>query len=163
VRGRTIGHDRVGAVTTATILDRLRFGAAEGFPADGCNDVVALVRHHLIDLEPDSSERAWRRWLHRVGGRRRGRLLLDLWTADRVGHREGLDEDRARGLRERLERTRVPPLSQHDLALDGGTLARELGVAGRDIGRIKDALLERVVDGDLPNERAALLEAARRL
>ena len=35
-----------------------------------------------------------------------------------------------------------------------------LGFAGKDVGRILEALLEQASDGALPNEREALLEAA---
>jgi len=161
VRGRTIGHDVVGSERTRAILERLRMSAAEGFPSRGVDDVVALVRHHLIDLGPDSSERAWRRWLHRVGGRERARLLLDLWAADRVGHREGLDTTRLTAMLARVDAIPDAPGHAHDLAIDGGTLARELGVSGPAVGRIKNALLARVVDGDLANRREDLLVAAR--
>ena len=163
VVGHCLGHDVRGAEMTRTIADRLRLGAAEGYPSDGVDEAVALVRHHLIDLAPDSSERAWRRWLHRVGGRRRAERLLDLWAADRVGHREGLDEDRLTALRDRLGRTTVPPLGQHDLAVDGRELSRRFGVHGREIGRLKRALLARVVDGEIPNRGEDLIEAARGL
>ena len=160
VFGRCLGHDGQGADRARAIADRLRLGAAEEFPAGGVEDVVALVRHHLIDLTPDGTERAWRRWLHRVGGRRRARLLLDLWAADRVGHREGLDEERLAAMRARLEATADPPLGQHELAIDGRELARRFRISGRDIGRLKDALLERVVDGEVENRVEDLATAA---
>ena len=49
------------------------------------------------------------------------------------------------------------------LAVSGRDLL-ELGVPqGREIGRILNTLLEQVVDGTLPNEKAALLQAAREI
>ena len=45
------------------------------------------------------------------------------------------------------------------LAVNGGDLMR-LGITGRPIGLILNALLDAVVNGELPNERAALLEFA---
>lgn len=44
----------------------------------------------------------------------------------------------------------------------GGEEMRALGLAGPQIGRALAALLDRVIDGELPNEREALLAACRR-
>ena len=48
------------------------------------------------------------------------------------------------------------------LAVSGNDM-RALGFAGREIGAALGALLALVMDGELPNERAALLERARAL
>ena len=49
------------------------------------------------------------------------------------------------------------------LAVDGNDLIA-LGIpAGKQVGAILETLLTRVIDGDLPNEKAALLEAAKAL
>jgi hypothetical protein len=37
----------------------------------------------------------------------------------------------------------------------------ELGFSGSEIGAALDALLQKVMDGELPNERTALLEALK--
>jgi tRNA nucleotidyltransferase (CCA-adding enzyme) len=46
-----------------------------------------------------------------------------------------------------------------DLALRGGDLAA-LGFKGPEIGKTLEGLLDRVITGELPNERDALLKAA---
>ncbi len=51
------------------------------------------------------------------------------------------------------------PTRLADLRIGGADLAA-LGVTGKDVGRILEALLEQASDGTLPNERDALLRAA---
>jgi tRNA nucleotidyltransferase (CCA-adding enzyme) len=46
-----------------------------------------------------------------------------------------------------------------DLAVNGNDVTA-LGFSGRTVGDILRRLLEQVVDGELPNDRALLLEAA---
>ena len=54
------------------------------------------------------------------------------------------------------------PFSRKDLAVNGTDLL-ELGIpGGPGLGEALDELLEAVLSGALPNEREALLEAARR-
>ena len=52
--------------------------------------------------------------------------------------------------------------SLRDLAVNGGDLLA-LGLRGPAVGEALNALLEQVLDGTLPNEREALLDAVRRL
>ena len=52
-------------------------------------------------------------------------------------------------------------LSLKTLAVKGGDLA-SIGVTpGKEMGKLLAALLEKVIDGDLPNEKSALLEYAK--
>ena len=54
--------------------------------------------------------------------------------------------------------SQAPCLTVHDLAVRGGDLLA-LGYRGPAIGRAQKALLDRVLDGTVPNEREALLQA----
>ena len=51
-------------------------------------------------------------------------------------------------------------LSLKDLAVDGHNLM-QLGMTGREIGQTLHDLLEQVMDEKLPNEKNALLQAAK--
>lgn len=51
--------------------------------------------------------------------------------------------------------------SLKQLAVKGGDLLA-LGLSGPDVGKALEELLEKVVDGDLPNDRTALLDHLRR-
>ena len=52
-------------------------------------------------------------------------------------------------------------LSLKDLAVDGNDMM-QLGLQGREIGQCLNALLEKVLEEELPNEKEALLEAVRK-
>ena len=163
LRGRFLGHEGVSAERAAEILARLRVGAVEGVAADVPERVVALVRHHLVSIDAEASDRAVRRFVHRVGGIARTREVLELWAADRSAHAEGLDPAAYVALRTRVEAAADVPVSAHVLALDGGEIQRRFALEGRAVGDLKQQLLEAVVAGDVPNEQEALLAHARAL
>ena len=92
--------------------------------------------------------------------------LLDLKRADALAHHPDYRGrtaacDRIESLARELL-AQPPCFTVRDLAVNGGDLMA-LGVPeGPGIGKILNALLEAVLNGELPNEREALLEAARR-
>jgi tRNA nucleotidyltransferase (CCA-adding enzyme) len=153
-------HERVGAEMADPILARLRFSNEERAK------IVALVRHHLICYADDWSDAAVRRWLRRVSVE----LAPDLYEigfADALGKGRdaGADIDAINRLRARSEALLAAgaALSTRDLALDGRDLMTELGLKpGRIIGQILERLVELVTDDPSLNERARLLEEARR-
>lgn len=53
-------------------------------------------------------------------------------------------------------------MSLRDLAVNGKDLT-DMGLRGPEIGAMLETLLERVVDGELPNDSAVLLDTARQL
>lgn len=99
-----------------------------------------------------------------------GAELFTLWialdAADRIAacpaDREGIKKDAENSLREfdRLLREDAC-FSLRQLAVRGNDLAA-LGYRGREIGEALESLLLRVVRGELPNEKAPLLAAARK-
>lgn len=163
IRGHFYGHAARGAEAAAELLKRLHFSAVEGFQATDVDDVLALIRHHLVRLGAGASDRSLRRLVRRVGGgAKRLRRLLLLHRADRAAHAGGSEDEAIAALEERLASVAGDvPRSPHDLALSGGELQSELGLKGPAIGALQKRLLDRVVDGDLPNQRKALLKAAR--
>ena len=54
------------------------------------------------------------------------------------------------------------PMTLRDLAVSGGDLMTLGFPQGKEIGVCLNALLDRVIEGSLPNERGALLDAARK-
>lgn len=155
--GRFIGHEQVGADLARELLHRLRFPRATQERA------VLLVRHHMFDYQGAWSDAAVRRFILRVG--RHGiDELFDLRAADNVGsgipaNANGLDELRQR-VHEQLEAEVV--LDRADLAINGDDLIAELGLAtGPSLGRILDALLDRVIADPELNDRPTLLMLAQ--
>lgn len=148
-------HAEVGAGIAAAVLERLRY------PARVVRDVAAIVRAHSFGLERVDERRA-RRFLA-DHGRRLAFELVALKEADlrakRVpdGEREALTR-----LRTLLERELDSPHRLADLAVTGDDLLA-LGVPqGPEVGRVLRLLLDEVVEEPARNDRATLLERARR-
>ena len=120
----------------------------------------------LGDAPPSAAaDRAIKKLLGRLGEEDFFRLLA-LKRADALAHhpdyrgRAAVCERFAARARELL--AQKAPFSRKDLAVNGTDLL-ELGIpGGPGLGEALDELLEAVLSGALPNEREALLEAARR-
>ena len=152
-------HDVVGARLTESMLRRLRF------PRPVVDDVAHLVRHHMFVVDLSLSEAAVRRFLKRVGPRSIDALFA-LRRADDIGSGLQPDDPALLAFRARLdaELAAEAALDRAALAIDGDTLIRELGVPpGPHMGRLLDALLERVLDDPQLNDRATLLLLAQGL
>jgi tRNA nucleotidyltransferase (CCA-adding enzyme) len=146
-------HDAVGADLAAGLLDRLHM------PRATTDRVVHLVRHHMFTYDPTWGDAGVRRFIQRVGPPALDELFA-LRAADNVGsgvpaNAHGLDELRER-VRAQLEAS--VPLDLRHLAIDGDDLMTELALPeGPVLGRILDALLERVVTDPGLNDRETLL------
>ena len=163
-RGHFFGHPKVGAEMAETIMRRL------ALPTDLVRRVRILVRMHDHTVYP--TPRSIRRTLRKfelVCPGHAARLtweLLDLKRADAVSKvpsaaRYAVELDRvSEALGRELERK--PPLNVRDLAVDGGDVMRETGMApGPGVGLLLDTLLAAVINDELPNEREALLRELR--
>jgi tRNA nucleotidyltransferase (CCA-adding enzyme) len=160
--GHFIGHDTVGADLAGALLERLRS------PRVVRERVVHLVRNHMFSYEPNWSDGAVRRFIAKMSldGIASEALdeLFDLRAADNVGSglpadAGGLDELRARVAAALLEGV---ALDRRDLAVDGRDLMSELGLGpGPRLGRILDALLERVQSDPALNDGPTLLLIAQ--
>jgi tRNA nucleotidyltransferase (CCA-adding enzyme) len=150
-------HDAVGADLAAALLDRLHL------PRATTDRVVHLVRNHMFTYDPSWGDAGVRRFIQRVGPAALDELF-DLRAADNVGsgvpaNAHGLDELRDR-VRAQLEAS--VPLDLRQLAIDGDDLMTELQITpGPILGRLLDALLERVVTDPGLNDRVTLLHLAR--
>ena len=147
------GHELVGAEMAETLLERLRT------PKAATERVVQLVRHHMFMYEPRWGDAGVRRFIQRVGVDGIDDLFV-LRQADNIGSgvpadAHGLDELRAR-IDAEVEASVV--LDRSRLAVRGDDLMAELGIpAGPRLGRILDALLDRVITEPRLNDRATLL------
>lgn len=155
-RGHFKGHAQVGARMAAEVLTRLHA------PNPVRETAVWLIDHHMTVLQPELPQ--VRRSLSRYG-RERLELLLSLQEADMKGkgtseHENSSRYPRIRALLSQLEQEEGR-LTLKSLAVDGNDLM-ELGYQGRQIGEELRALLEQVLEGILPNEKAALIQAAKK-
>ncbi|MEI7745612.1 MAG: CCA tRNA nucleotidyltransferase [Chloroflexota bacterium] len=150
-------HDAVGANLADDLLRRLRY------PRTVAEDVVRLVGHHMFTADPTLSDAAIRRFIGRIGA---GHLdaLFALRRADDLGSGADPDDPATAAFRARVEAELAARavLDRYALAIDGTDLMRELGLEpGPRLGRMIDALVERVVDDPGLNERASLLLLAQ--
>src|SRR5256712_13761072 len=150
--GTFLGHEEAGAGIAKAVLERLRFSQKD------IDVVVALVRLHLrpVFYKSEWTDGAVRR-LARDAGPLLDRLMA-LARADIAASAypapEKLDELQARLDRVRAERpSRLQPLitGQEIMAI------RRIG-PGPEVGRIKRRLEELVIDGELPPEKAAIVD-----
>ena len=159
--GHFYGHAGPSAELARNALTRLRFDK------DTIRRVAALVELHDYPIDPPEGkpEKAVRKLIGRLGEADFFRLL-ELKRADALAHHPSYRGrtaacDRIEALaRELLAQKAV--FSLKELAVNGEDLLA-LGIpAGPGIGKTLNALLERVLSGELPNEREALLREVRR-
>lgn len=147
------GHEVVGAEMARALLDRLRV------PKTVTERVVHLVRNHMFTYEPEWGDAGVRRFIQRVGVAAIDDLFA-LREADNLGSGVPVDAHELGDLRTRVEAELAASvvLDRSRLAVRGDDLMAELGVpAGPHLGRILDALLERVIAEPTVNDRATLL------
>ena len=155
-RGHFYGHAKESARMADEVLHRLKA------PTALREQVVRLVELHMTRIEPERKN--VRRWLGRLGSETVEQLLT-LQEADMGSKGTGKPEEMEQfaAIRACLEEVRREDacLTLKDLAVSGHDLM-ELGLRGPAIGKTLEFLLEQVQDDQLPNEKTALLTAARR-
>lgn len=155
-RGHFYGHAKVSAQTANEILLRLKA------PTALREQVVLLIGQHMVKPEPD--RKFLRRRLSRLGSATFHQLLI-LQQADMGGKGTGNSNDaddwtEIHTILSQIEAENAC-LTIKDLAVGGHDLIQIGYTPGKTLGACLQGLLEQVVDEALPNERAALLAAAK--
>ena len=125
--------------------------------------VVLLVERHDAQLLPRSQ--VIRRWLNRLGPKAFFQFL-DVKRADNMGQapekvRDRLAElDEIRAKAEQILADRQC-LTLKDLAVDGRDVIAAGIEPGPEVGRVLEGLLERMLSGEIPNERETLMAILR--
>lgn len=148
-------HEKVGAVLSAEILQRLRF------PRREIERVALLVAEHNWYYRPEWNDASVRRVVARIGPAE----LPTLWALRRADLQargrlveEGLANQAEAEARFQREVDRASALRVTDLAISGEDVMRELGIGpGRRVGEVLARLLERVIDDPDLNTRETLL------
>ena len=146
------GHPAAGAELADRMLRALKFDNRTR------ERVVMLVKHHDVQLPPQ--DRVVRRWLNRLGPEAFFQLL-EVKRADGMGQSRALVKDRLTQLDEMRAQAEAiiaqgQCFSQKDLAINGRDVIAAGIVPGPEVGRVQNALFERVLSGEIPNEREAL-------
>ena len=151
-------HEFVGEAKARAILRRWRFDK------DTVAEVSHLIRHHMFWYQTDWTGSAVRRFIRKVGLENIPALFA-LRRADNIG--SGARSPRMYALDALWQRVQeeihaANAFSLRDLKIDGNDLKTELGMApGPAMGRVLNALFERVLDEPALNTRERLLELAR--
>lgn len=148
-------HAKLGAEITDTVLRRLRASN------ELREKVVRLVAEHTRQIEP--TEKSVKRFLA-SHGEEDARRAFALRIADRLacaeGFRDTSDTERVASVAEAILAEKAC-LNLGSLAVKGQDMTA-LGLRGREIGAMLSLLLDRVIDGDLENDREILIEYAEK-
>jgi poly(A) polymerase len=154
---RFFGHEGVGADMARKMLQRLKF-ANEQIDA-----VVLLVKNHMrLGSAPIFTPAAARRLLRDMDGQ--VERLLELVEADVASLRPGVRALDLHPIRERLASVTVAtPRSTLESPLSGQEIMDLTGLPpGPEIGRIKNLLVERVIEGELqPGDKEAAVQMVK--
>lgn len=152
-RGHFYGHPPICAAMADDMLRRLKFDN------DTRTKVVQLVDHHDATIVP--TEKCVRRWLNKIGEEQFRRLLF-VKMGDTLAHNPdtlGTRVDDIYETRKVLEDVlyKQQCFSLKDLAVDGQDVINAGVPQGPGVGRILKEVLNRVLDGELENERTLLI------
>lgn len=160
-RGRALGHDKEGEPIAREVCKHLKLSRADR------ETVTHLVAHHMFHI-PDT-ERAMRRFLVRHGAEN-AQHLFAIRRCDKIGlgHEQPPDNPMsvAFAKAEKLMDEQLnaePVFGVKDLAINGSDLIALGMEPGPVIGHVLQVLLNEVVDGDVLNEREALITRAQQL
>ncbi len=155
--GHFKGHGPIGVELSDRILHRLRFDNAT------IASVLRLVDYH--DRAFPAEERAVKRLMQKLSDDDILRLM-EVQRCDRIAHAAPYNQPPSTlseipRLMQEI-RAQGACLSLKTLAVNGGDLMAIGLKPGRELGALLNALLDDVVEGRIPNERDALIDAARK-
>lgn len=151
--GHFYGHPKQSSEMARSILNRLKYDK------ETIKTVTNLVLYHDSDIAP--SEKTVKRWLGKLGERRM-RMLCLVKKADALAK----SKERCNSQIEEIEVisslideiiARQDCFTLKDLAVNGKDLIDNGIPEGEQIGGILRELLDMVIEGELPNDREALL------
>ncbi|MBQ3940322.1 MAG: HD domain-containing protein [Oscillospiraceae bacterium] len=154
--GHFYGHAEISADIARTVLKSLKTDRKT------YDRVLLLVRLH--DMVWNGTEKQLKRTVRKIGADAARELLLlhrgDVCAQAAVHRAERTAEaDRILLMLDELLAQQAP-MTLRDLAVNGGDLLALGYPQGAGIGKCLNLLLDRVLDGSLPNTREALLSAA---
>ncbi len=159
--GHFYGHADKSAMIAELILNRLKFSSSVS------KEVVQLVKYHDYPIFVTGNRETVRKMLVRAlnkFGEQTLRRIIKVKMADNSAKRPEL-MDRVAEL-EQAEReidviiAERQCISLKDLAIDGNDVA-ELGLKGKQIGRALEYALDKVIEGEVVNERDELINAVK--
>lgn len=154
--GHFKGHGDAGVEIVKDVMKRLRFDNKTAAR------VTILVDYH--DREIPATEKSVKRLMNKMSDEDIS-ILMEVKRCDRLAHAKDYCElsDALIEIPRIVEKLRDENacLSLGDLKIGGEDLIAMGIPKGKEIGRILHTLLEQVLDGELPNEREALIDAVK--
>lgn len=146
-------HEVVGTIQAKQIADRLRLSNEQK------TKFVRLIEFHQFTVQEDQTDKAVRRFIRDVG-KEYIQDMLDLRTADRIGSGSTPTSWRFDLFKKRIIEVQKEPFTVKDLKVTGLDVMKILNIKpSKQVGDILDALFEKVINGELKNEREELLNA----
>lgn len=150
-------HEVVGANLAGQIADRLHLSKVQK------EKLVMLIRHHMFSVSEEQTDKAVRRFITAVG-RENIQDMLAVRTGDRIGSGATPTSWRLDLFIKRLADVQKKPFDLTDLKITGRDVMAELNIKpGPQVGKILNAIFEKVVDDTLKNEKKALLVEVKNL
>lgn len=152
------GHGEKSAEITNEIMRRLKFDN------ETRKAVVELVKYH--DAQVEDTEKSIRRWLNKIGPEQFQRMIevkiADINAQDLSYLPERLNEIKdVQKLFEKMKE-KEQCFKIKDLAINGKDLI-EIGYKpGKKLGNMLNKLLEKVINGDVKNDKTALIYIAKK-
>ncbi len=145
-------HEVVGTIQVKKIADRLRLSNEQK------TKLVRLVEFHQFTVIEDQTDKAVRRFIRDVG-KEYIQDILDLRTADRIGSGSTPTSWRLDLFKKRIIEVQKEPFTVKELKVDGKDVMKILNIKpSKQVGDILDALFEKVLNGEIKNEREELLK-----
>lgn len=155
--GHFHGHSVYSMHIAKDVMTRLRFDNKTR------DEVIDLVLYHDSDIYP--GVRTVRRWLNKIGEDMLNKLIFikiaDLEAHSDINKAERRDDILAVKLVMKQVLAEQQCFKIKDLAINGHDLINIGFNQGPGIGKVMKHLLDKVIDGELENEREALIEEAK--
>ncbi len=146
-------HEVVGTIQAKKIAERLRLSNEQK------TKFIRLIEFHQFTVIEDQTDKAVRRFIRDVG-KEYIQDMLDLRTADRVGSGSTPTSWRLDLFKKRIIEVQKEPFTVKDLKINGLDVMKIKNIKpSKEVGNILDSLFEKVISGELKNERDALLTA----
>lgn len=155
--GHFYGHEQLSAVMAETIMKRLKYDT------DTIKNVCQIIAYHYVT--PIDDEKVVKRLLSYLG-EEQFRRLIEVMKGDSRAKQafcmERIQVLDAMNLKSYEILARNECLNISDLEADGNDLLN-IGAKGPQIGAVLDDLLCMVIDGDIENNKEALINEAKKL
>ena len=144
-------HEVVGTLLAKKIAERLRLSNEQK------TKFIRLIEFHQFTVIEDQTDKAVRRFTRDVG-KEYIQDMLDLRTADRIGSGATPTSWRLDLFKKRIIEVQKEPFTVKDLKINGLDVMKIRKIKpSKEVGDILDKLFEKVINGELKNERRVLL------